>query len=127
MEKARRRRRSKTSQHDSSALNLKFVPLGPTMKEVQSIAQAVTKHRAVQAYLAKARYRLLRIDLLDPSEEPKPARPVPPDRFRAVFFDYTNNRSVIATGALAKPRNLEVVESGFQPRPTQEEFDEAVR
>jgi hypothetical protein len=97
------------------------------MKEVQSIAQAVTKHRAVQAYLGKARYRLLRIDLLDPSEEPKPARPVPPDRFRAVFFDYTNNRSVIATGALAKPRNLEVVESGFQPRPTQEEFDEAVR
>src|ERR1700756_5204545 len=98
--------------------SLRIEPFGPTPEQVQSIAQLVTKNRAVQKYLAKTRYRLLRIDLLDSPEDPKPARPKPPDRFRAVFFDYTNNRSVLAAGKLAKPATLEVTESALQPLPS---------
>jgi hypothetical protein len=68
----------------------------------------------------------LRIDLLDPLEEPKPVRPKIPNRFRATFFDYTNNGTVFATGSLARPTTLEVAESGLQPLPSEEEFQEAV-
>lgn len=101
-------------------------PFGPTPEQVQALAQTVTRHQAVQEYLAETRYRLLRIDLLDPPEEPKSARLKAPNRFQATFFDYTNNRTVFATGSLPEPMTLEMAESGLQPRPSQEEFDEAV-
>lgn len=110
----------------SEALSVKIQPFGPSPEVVQALAQSVAKHTSVQEYLAKTRHRLLRVDLLDPVDDPKSVRPKQPDRFAVTFFDYTNNRAVIATGRLLKPTTLEVVESGLQPRPNQEEFDEAV-
>jgi hypothetical protein len=125
------KRRSKThpkpSGNKGEELSLKIQSFGPTPEQVQALAGTVTKHRGIQEYLAKTRHRLLRIDLLDPPQEPKSARPKPPDRFRATFFDYTNNRTVFATGNLPKPKSLDVTESGLQPRPSEEEFQEAVR
>lgn len=118
--------RAKATGAEGDQLSLKIRSFGPTQEEVQTLAGTVTRHRAVQEYLAKTRHRLLRIDLLDDPEPAKSARPETPNRFRATFFDYTNNRAVIATGNLSKPATLEVVESGLQPRPSQEEFDEAV-
>jgi hypothetical protein len=108
-------------------LQVKIEAFGPKPEDLRSLAEAVTKHRSVQARLAKTRNRLLRIDLLDPSDETKPARPKPPDRFRAVYFDYTNNRSVVASGPLDRPSSLQVEESAQQPLPSGEEFEEAVR
>lgn len=108
-------------------LRIKIAPFGPTPNEIERLTEKVIKHKAVQAFLAKTRHRLLRVDLLDADEEKKPARPVPPNRFRAVFYDYTNNRTVLATGLLARPAGLEVAESSMQPLPSQEEFEEAVR
>src|SRR5262249_41844156 len=51
----------------------------------------------------------------------------PPEHFRATICDYTNNRTVFATGALARQAALELTESGLQPRPSEEEFNEAVQ
>jgi hypothetical protein len=119
-------KRAKATNAEGDQLSLKVQSFGPTQEQVQALAGTVTKHRAVQEYLAKTRHRLLRIDLLDDPEPAKSARPETPNRFRATFFDYSNNRAVIATGTLSKPATLEVVESGLQPRPSQEEFDEAV-
>jgi hypothetical protein len=120
---AARRQRSATAAN----LGVKIVPFGPTPEEMQALAGTVARHRAVKALLARTRHRLLRIDTVDPDEEVKPARPRPPSGFRAVFYDYTNNRTVIATGALAKPAALAVVESSAQPLPNEEEFADAVR
>ena len=119
-------KRPKTSGAEGEELSLNIQSFGPTPEHVQALAGTVAKQRAVQAYLAKTRHRLLRIDLLDPGEERKPARPEVPNRFRATFFDYTNNRTVFATGSLRRPTSLEVTESGLQPRPSGEEFQEAV-
>jgi hypothetical protein len=105
---------------------LKIQSFGPKPEQVQDLARTVMRHRTIQEHLAKTRHRLLRIDLLDAPEEPKPVRPRSPNRFQATFFDYTNNRTVFARGALAKPTRLDVAESGVQPRPTQEEFQEAI-
>ncbi len=121
------KKRSQASRAGGDDLSVKIESFGPKPEQVQALARTLAKHRSLQKYLARTRYRLLRIDLLDPPEERKAARPKPPHRFRAVFFDYTHNRAVLATGSLSKPTTLEVIESGLQPRPSPEEFDEAVR
>jgi hypothetical protein len=118
--------RTKVSGTAAMKLGIKIRPFGPTPDEIEVLARSVTRHRAVQAYLAKTRSRLLRIDLLEHGQEMKAAKPKPPDGFRAVFYDYTNNRTVLATGRLAKPGALEVTESALQPRPSDEEFEDAV-
>src|SRR5882672_10688075 len=109
---------------ETAPFKLKIEPFGPSPDDIRAVAQAVSSHKAVQALLGKARSRLLRIDMVEPPEETKPARPKPPDKFRATFYDYTNNRAIIATGSIAKPAALEVTESGHQPPPNSEEFDE---
>jgi len=76
--------------------------------------------------LAKTKHRLLYIDLLDVAADAKVDNPKPPDRFRATFYDYTNNRTVFAIGSLPRAASLEVIESGLQPRPSEEEFEAAV-
>src|SRR5882757_4299616 len=108
-------------------IDLKIVPFGPTADEMQTLAERIAKHRAAQALLGRTRHRLLRIDLIDLDAEAKPAAPRPPDGFRAIFYDYTTERTVVATGALAPPTSLEVTESAAQPLPSRDEFDEAAR
>ena len=108
-------------------IDVKIVPFGPTADQMRILAERITKHRAVQALLGRARYRLSRIDLIDLDAEAKPAAPRPPDCFRAVFYDYTSERTVSATGTLARPTNLELTQFAVQPLPSEEEFDEAVR
>jgi hypothetical protein len=116
----------KSSSAEGKKLGIKIQSFGPTPEQVQALARSVTRHRAVQSYLAKTRSRLLRVDLLEPAQETKLVKPKPPDRFRAVFYDYTNNRTVLAIGRVAKLMALEVTESGLQPRPSDEEFEDAV-
>ena len=120
-----KRRRARTSSDTRRQVGVKIEPFGPTAADMEALAQRVTKHRAVQTMLAKSRHRLLYIDLLD--ADAKIDKPKEPERFRATFYDYTNNRTVFAIGSLARPASLEVIESGLQFRPSQEEFDEAVQ
>ncbi len=126
MKKGSATKRTKLSRTKNRKLSLKIESFGPGPEQMQALAETLARHSAVQGLLAKTRHRLLRIDLVDSPDDPKRARPKPPSRFRAVFFDYTNNRAVIAAGSLLKPATLEVTESALQPRPSQEEFDEAV-
>jgi hypothetical protein len=105
---------------------VKITPFGPKPEEMQALGRAVSQNSAVQALLRRTRHRLLRIDAVYPDEDAKVVRPKPPSRFRAVFFDYTNSRTVLATGSLAKPAILEVTESAIQPRPSDDEFADAV-
>ena len=119
--------REKVNKSDGE-LDLKITSFGITAESAHSLAQTVGRHRSVQEFLRGTRHRLLTFELLDaPEGEKKLARATPQDRFRATFFDYTNNRAVLAVGSVATPNVLEVLESSLQPRPTPEEFDEAVR
>jgi hypothetical protein len=126
MKAAGRKKRPVTSRVHEKEVGVKVQSFGPRPDQIQALAHTVTSHRAVRAYLAKTRFRLLRIEVVEPFEDTKPARPKPQNRFRAVFYDYTNNRTVFATGNIAKATTLEVSESAIQPLPNQEEFDEAV-
>ncbi len=127
MAKPTRKRSRDGSGAAKREIKVQMAPFGPTPEEMQALAQTVSQHRTVQALLEKTRYRLLGIGTIAPEPEMKPVRPKPPSRFRAIFFDYTNNRTVVATGARAQPATLEVTELAVQPRPSADEFAEAVR
>ena len=100
---------------------------GPGPEVIDEVSQTVLDHPSVREYLSGTRHRLLSVRLLEPAVEGKPDEPVPPDRYRAAIYDYTNNRVVLATGSLDDIQgSLEVSEAGHQPLPTKEEFDEAV-
>jgi len=118
-------KRAKPRTH-SEEISLKIAAFGPTPASIQALVQGLATHRRITAYLGKSRHRLLQVDLVEPVEETKPTRPRPPDRFRAIYYDYTHNRSVFVTGRLRDPTKLEIAESAFQPLPSSEEFDEAV-
>jgi hypothetical protein len=108
------------------SLTVTVKPFGTDPEKIQSLTQALPRHQAIRKELSGTRYRLLRIDLVDRPEESKSASLKPPDRFRATFVDYTNNRTLFATGKLSNTRALSVTESALQPRPSEEEFQEAV-
>ena len=57
----------------------------------------------------------------EPSEEP-----LPPDQFRATFYDYTNEMAIVCEGRLDKPGEYDFRERRYQPLPTNAELDAAV-
>ena len=82
------------------------------------------EHPALRERLAQVRHRLLSIELIDPPV--KNERMAPPDAYRATIYDYTHNRAILVGGSLHAPDDATVEESGLQPLPSNEEFDEAV-
>jgi hypothetical protein len=97
------KRPARTKAASEGDIGFKFQSFGPTPEEMATLAQAVMKQKSVQARLARTRNRLLRIDLVEPPEETKPARPKPPTQFRAIIYDYTNNVALHASGDIARP------------------------
>jgi len=48
-------------------------------------------------------------------------------RYRAVFYDYTNDRTMVAEGRFDGGQTVTVRQEAYQPIPSGEEFDEAAR
>lgn len=109
----------------SRELRVKIRPFGPSAEEVEALADGLLGHRDLGPLLARTRHRLLSVELLGEGE--KAGRPRPPKRFCAKVYDYSNQRTLHVTGNLDRPARLAVEESGEQPLPSPEEFDEAVR
>ncbi|HSQ24894.1 MAG TPA: hypothetical protein VLN44_10795, partial [Pyrinomonadaceae bacterium] len=123
---ARPQKRSAAALEDE--LKLKIEPRGPDQKRIDQVARALADHPSVQEFLAKTRNRMLSFELVEPEVESKPARPLPPPNlYRATFYDYTNNRTILVDGDLDQPRRVKVSESGIQPLPSYQEFEEAVK
>src|SRR4028118_674844 len=115
------------SDSEQGDVRIEIEPFGPGPEVNDEVSEAVLDHPPVREYLDGTRHRLLNVRLLDAEVGGKPEEPVPPDRYRATIYDYTNNRAVVATGRLDDVRgSMEVSVSGRQPLPTRDEFDEAV-
>src|SRR5918992_498019 len=113
--------------NDHNDLQIEVEQFGPGPEVIDEVSRAALDHASVQEQLRETRHRLLSVQLLESPVEEKPDEPMPPDRYRATIYDYTNNRVVLATGSLDDIQgSLEVSEAGYQPLPTREEFDEAV-
>ena len=86
------------NEHDDLQINIER--FGPGPEVIEEVSQAVSNYPAVQEQLSETRHRLLSVRLLTPAVKDKPDEPIPPDRYRATIYDYTNNRVVLATGDL---------------------------
>jgi len=91
-EKNNKERRSRNS------LEIKVVPYGPTQAEVEAAKLRVLQDVSVQNELRGSKYRLLAFEFLEPEVADKSKLTPPPDRFKAIFYDYTNDQIVIAEG-----------------------------
>jgi Copper amine oxidase, enzyme domain len=115
------------SENENADLRIDIERFGPGPEAIEEVSQAVLGHSSVRDQLDETRRRLLSVRLLEPEVEGKPDEPMPPDRYGATIYDYTNNRVVLATGGLDDIQgSMEVSEAGYQPLPNREEFDEAV-
>src|ERR687893_3015629 len=110
--------------HDDLQINVEWVGQGPDA--IDEVRRASLEHPAVQERLRGKRSRLLSVQLLEPVGRGKADEAEDPDRYRATFYDYDDNRVVVATGRLDAGESVEVSQAGYQPLPTSEEFDEAV-
>jgi hypothetical protein len=107
-------------------LRVDIEPFGDERLSPERVSEWVLQNPRVRDLLRGAEHRLIGVQPFDPRGQ-KDERPEQADGFRATVYDYTNDRTVIVTGSLAAPQDLQVEEFGIQPLPSQEEFDLAVR
>ena len=111
---------------DYNEVQVNIEAVGPGPEVIDEVSQALSEHPSVQEQLSETRSRLLSVELLNPVDAGKPDG-LEPDRYRTTTYDYTNNRVILTTGSLSDIQgSMEVSESGEQPLPTSEEFEEAV-
>lgn len=111
------------SQKTLSTHTITVTPWGPDQATIDETKSRLVKHPALERYLAGKNYRMLSFEFLENAL--KDAKPEPPSRYRATFFNYTSNRAIIATGRFADSA-VEVSVSTEQPLPSPEEFEAAV-
>ncbi len=100
-----------------------ITPWGPTQKTIDDARDKLLQHPAIQEYLRGARSRLLSFAFADKGKANGNIER--PDSYRAVLFDYTNNRAYIAAGRFDSS-TVRVARYSVQPEPSEEEFNEAV-
>jgi len=105
-------------------VDIKIVAWGPTQAQVDAATARVERSEAVQALLKGAKYRLLEFAYID--NENKSVTAQPPARFRVGFYDYTNDRSIVAESDFAGRAPIIVREEYRNPTPNDDEFNEAV-
>ncbi len=110
-------------------LKVKVVPAGPRAEELAKVSSRLLSHASVRKSLGSARHRLLTVEPVE-QEEGKGTRRLAaaePVAYRATIYDYKKNQALIVNVSVDGRRSPEVVETGEQPAPTRDEFDEAVR
>jgi len=115
--------KKKNKKRQPVTINIK--PVGPTQEDIDRVSNSVKQNPQVQKYLQGTRSRLLSFEI-NQTDVKRPGD-IQQTIFHAVFYDYTNNRTVVADGNFTNPSSLQVKESNEQPLPNDEEFDEAVR
>lgn len=110
---------------DAARLQIKVTPFGPTQADLDGLAAALPEHPQLKSLFAGSRVRFFFADIVDADQ--KDGAPVPPTRFRAVFYNYTKQQTVLAEGLFSDLTQLDVsFPVRFYLAPTQAEFDEAV-
>ena len=117
---------TKREKRAQEPVKITAVQWGPTQNVVDAAKLRVERSAAVQNALKGAKYRMLSLNYIDNSGD-KLQPSTPPKRFRMVFYDYTNDRTLVAENDFAGAETITVREESFQPNSNDEEFNEAVR
>jgi hypothetical protein len=118
--------KTKRSRRAQEAVQIKIVPVGRSQEEIDRATLQIERSKIVQAELSGSQYRLLSFEYVENEDKSKPNQGFP-DAYHAVFYDYTRNRTLVATGFFNDPTKISIREESFQPTPNNEEFDDAVR
>ncbi|MEK4229732.1 copper amine oxidase [Solibacillus sp. FSL H8-0538] len=119
---------------ERSKLIVEVVPFGPDQETMNQLRSICDNHPIIQPFLRGTRHLLLSFELLDLEDipgnksinHPKSSKPTPPSNFLATYYDYTNNRTVIATGPIHDPGCISASQLDMQPLPSTEEFELAL-
>lgn len=114
---------AKRKKNAKSPLAIKVVPIGLTQSDVDRIKAEVVKSAAVQKELGGSEYRLISFQHFSKNE--KEINSTESKNFRVRFYDYTNDRTIVAEGAIVSPEFARVSEDADKPNPNREELDAA--
>ncbi len=104
-------------------LQIKVTPWGRTQTEVDAAKLRVEESGVVQNALKDTKYRLISFDTIGSEDKTRPAQM--PTRFQIVFYDYTNDRTIVAGGDFAGKEEIVVGEADFEPGVSSEELQAA--
>ena len=93
-------------------------PLGPSRAALDTAVARLSASSSFQTTLGGSKYRVISSEYID-NGTPTPTR------FRAVIYDYTNDRTYSATGDAADNHPVSLNEEAFQPGRSDDEFAEA--
>jgi hypothetical protein len=108
------------------SLEINAEPFGPNQKTLGRAADKMLKGPLARR-LKGCQYTLLSVTATDagPARENR-EDPLPLDRVRTVFYDYTNEVSLICEGALDDAASCTIQERRYHPIPSPKEFEAAV-
>lgn len=99
-------------------------PWGASQSDVDAAINRVESSSALRSMVGGAKYGRISFESIDREDKSGPSQP--PTHFRVVFYDYTNDRTLVAVGDFAGTEPITVREEAFQPIASPEEFNEAV-
>ena len=117
--KTKRKTRSQT------AVEIKVVPVGFSQEQVEQLKLQVEHSPAMRKMLNGASYRLISFEFLETNDKAS-IGVYTPQQFRVVFYDYTNERTLVAQSKVNQPESVRIYEDAEKPDATEEEFDYAV-
>lgn len=100
-------------------------PFGPDQAAFDAAMNYVRRSSVVRKNLPASRSRLISFQPLESESKSNEPR-IPPTRFRAVFYDYSRNRDVVAEGRFDRSEPIKLSFSNDQLPPNDEEFNAAV-
>jgi hypothetical protein len=101
-------------------------PFGPGNKEWKYLSEELPNHEHIKKLLYDTKHRLLSLKLLDDQQKQRHNTAKIIFRFRATFYDYTNNIAIHADGNFDSPKELIITKTSQQPPVTPAEFSEAL-
>jgi hypothetical protein len=103
-------------------LRVEVAPHGPDAATTARLAAELLAGDLLAPYLDGTDHRLLAFRVADAGAKGDGARVPPPERFHAVVYDYTNQRTLLVDGRLDDLAGASVRETTAQPVPSDDEF-----
>jgi hypothetical protein len=108
-----------------ASLEVEVSPVGPSYKTLADGVRELLGHPSLRSELEGKRYQVLSCEYVSDSKGAA-GYSDPPNRYKALIYDYTANRTLEVEAALDSPEPTAVVECASQPLPSGEEFLAAV-
>lgn len=115
----------KNSKRADQPVEIKIVPWGPTEKDVNAAKRRVQQSDALQGALKGTKHRLIGFHYVEENSADKNSLSKPPTRYRVLFYDYTNDQTIIAESDFAEKEPITIRREPFDPGVGREELDAA--